>query len=135
MTNIYVGNLPYATEEQDLIDFFSHYGEVSRATIVFDRDTGRSRGFGFVEMEDPQQAQKAIESSHGAEFKGRPLTVNEARPRGSGRGNYQRGPGSGSAPKPEASTDERAGYQSTAAREAQPATVEGYSRGYSNSHR
>lgn len=135
MTNIYVGNLPYATEEQDLIDFFSQYGEVSRATIVFDRDTGRSRGFGFVEMEDPEMAKQAIEASHGAEFKGRPLTVNEARPRGSGRGNYQRGPGSGNTAKPAESTSDAAGFQPAAARSSQPATADGYSRGYSNSHR
>jgi RNA recognition motif-containing protein len=85
MTNIYVGNLPYATQEEDLIEHFSQWGEVDRATLVFDRETGRPRGFGFVEMEIREEAEAAIEQAHGAEFKGRPLTVNEARPRGSGR--------------------------------------------------
>ncbi|MEO1236799.1 MAG: RNA-binding protein [Planctomycetota bacterium] len=85
MTNIYVGNLPYATQETDLIEHFSQWGMVDKATLVFDRETGRPRGFGFVEMDDDTEAQKAIESAHGAEFNGRPLTVNEARPRGSGK--------------------------------------------------
>ncbi len=85
MTNIYVGNLPYAVSEEDLIEFFNQWGEVDRATLVFDRETGRPRGFGFVEMDDPAAAAQAIAEAHGREFHGRPLTVNEARPRGSGR--------------------------------------------------
>ncbi|MEO0514329.1 MAG: RNA-binding protein [Planctomycetota bacterium] len=85
MTNIYVGNLPYAVNEDDLIEFFKQWGDVDRATLVFDRETGRPRGFGFVEMEDPAAAAQAIAEAHGREFHGRPLTVNEARPRGSGR--------------------------------------------------
>jgi RNA recognition motif-containing protein len=85
MINIYVGNLPYATQEDDLIDHFSQWGPVERATLVFDRETGRPRGFGFVEMADDEAGRKAIEASHGEAFNGRPLTVNEARPRGSGR--------------------------------------------------
>lgn len=84
MTNIYVGNLPYATHEDQLIEHFGRWGTVERATLVFDRETGRPRGFGFVEMIDPDAAQKAIEESHGEPFHGRPLTVNQARPRGSG---------------------------------------------------
>lgn len=84
MTNIYVGNLPYTTQEDDLIRYFSQWGAVERATLVFDRETGRPRGFGFVEMIDPDDAQQAIEEAHGGELNGRPLTVNEARPRGSG---------------------------------------------------
>ena len=85
MINIYVGNLPYSTQEQDLIEHFAQWGRVDRATLVFDRETGRPRGFGFVEMEDPAQAQEAIEAAHGRVMNGRPLTVNQARPRGSGR--------------------------------------------------
>ena len=85
VTNIYVGNLPYSTQEDELIEHFSQWGKVERATLVFDRETGRPRGFGFVEMEDQAAARKAIEEAHGEAFQGRPLTVNEARPRGSGR--------------------------------------------------
>lgn len=85
MTNIYVGNLPYSVQEDDLIEYFNQWGRADRATLVFDRETGRPRGFGFVEMEDPGAAAKAIAEAHGQEFHGRPLTVNEARPRGSGR--------------------------------------------------
>lgn len=90
MTNIYVGNLPYATHADQLIEHFGRWGTVERATLVFDRETGRPRGFGFVEMIDPDAAQKAIEESHGEPFHGRPLTVNQARPRGSG--NTSQGP-------------------------------------------
>ncbi|MEM6854373.1 MAG: RNA-binding protein [Planctomycetota bacterium] len=85
MTNIYVGNLPYAVQEEDLIEYFKQWGPVERATLVFDRETGRPRGFGFVEMDDDSAAAQAIAEAHGQEFHGRPLTVNEARPRGSGR--------------------------------------------------
>ncbi|MEM9882668.1 MAG: RNA-binding protein [Planctomycetota bacterium] len=85
MTNIYVGNLPYDTQEDGLIEHFTQWGRVERATLVFDRETGRPRGFGFVEMDDPDEAAKAIEEAHGQPFNGRPLTVNEARPRGSGQ--------------------------------------------------
>ena len=84
MINIYVGNLPYKTSEADLVENFSRFGEVRRASIVVDRETGRSRGFGFVEMMDRECGLKAIEEMAGAEFKGRPMTINEARPRGSG---------------------------------------------------
>ncbi|MEM9882585.1 MAG: RNA-binding protein [Planctomycetota bacterium] len=85
MINIYVGNLPYDTQEDQLIEHFTQWGQVERATLVFDRETGRPRGFGFVEMEDTDEAAKAIEEAHGQPFNGRPLTVNEARPRGSGQ--------------------------------------------------
>jgi len=85
VTNIYVGNLPYSVQEEDLLEYFKQWGEADRATLVFDRETGRPRGFGFVEMEDPAAAAKAIAEAHGQNFHGRPLTVNEARPRGSGR--------------------------------------------------
>lgn len=79
--NIYVGNLPFRTTEADLESMFSSYGEVSSAAIITDRDTGRSRGFGFVEMPDAASARKAIEELEGSDMDGRRLTVNEARPR------------------------------------------------------
>ena len=82
--NIYVGNLPYKTSEADLATLFGTHGKVERASIVMDRETGRSRGFGFVEMTDHEQGTKAIEALAGHEWNGRPLTINEARPRGSG---------------------------------------------------
>jgi cold-inducible RNA-binding protein len=77
---LYVGNLSYETSEGDLRDAFSQYGEVASAKIIMDRDTGRSKGFGFVEFNDDDSARKAMSSLNGTEFKGRSLTVNEARP-------------------------------------------------------
>ncbi len=77
---IYVGNLSFQTTEEGLRDLFSQHGEVLSATIVMDRDTGRSRGFGFVEM-DPNAAQTAIETLDQTELDGRNLRVNEAKPR------------------------------------------------------
>ena len=82
MFNIYVGNLPYATTEDELTQLFSQYGQVARASVITDRDTGRSRGFGFVEMENEGEGRAAIEALHGQSFEGRALTVNEARRRG-----------------------------------------------------
>lgn len=79
--NIYVGNLPYQTTEDDLHSLFSAYGDVSSAKIIIDRDTGRSKGFGFVEMADGAQGQAAIEALEGSDMGGRNLRVNEARPR------------------------------------------------------
>ncbi|QDU72538.1 RNA recognition motif domain-containing protein [Mucisphaera calidilacus] len=79
--NIYVGNLPYDTTEQELVDLFSTHGKVDRATLVFDRETGRPRGFAFVEMPDDVEGRKAIEALAGQPFNNRPLTINEARPR------------------------------------------------------
>lgn len=78
--NIYVGNLPFSVSEQELHDLFAEFGAVSSVNIINDRDTGRSRGFGFVEMDD-SGASQAIESLDGAEFGGRRLKVNQARPR------------------------------------------------------
>ena len=86
MINIYVGNLPYKAGEADLAELFSRFGAVERATIVKDRETGRSRGFGFVEMPDHAAGTLAIETLLKEEFNGRPLTLNEARPRGGGGG-------------------------------------------------
>ena len=81
MKNIYVGNLSFQTSEQDLEATFSTYGQVERAQLVKDRETGKSRGFGFVEMTDDSSADKAIEALNGSQLDGRNLTVNEARPR------------------------------------------------------
>ncbi len=79
--NIYVGNLPYTISEDDLRDLFEQYGEVSSVNIISDRMTGRSKGFGFVEMTDSAAAQEAIDKINGSDVKGRSIKVNEARPR------------------------------------------------------
>jgi RNA recognition motif-containing protein len=84
---LYVGNLPYNTTEEDLRDLFSAYGSIASVAVITDRDTGRSKGFGFVEFPDDEEARKAIEALSGHEYGGRALTVNEARPKpGGGRG-------------------------------------------------
>lgn len=90
--NIFVGNLPFATSEDDLRGLFEPFGEVQRASIVMDRATGRSRGFGFVEMASDDQARQAIEELGGKEYDGRALTVNEAKPRENGPRVGGRGP-------------------------------------------
>lgn len=77
---LYVGGLPYSTQEDALRDAFAQAGTVEKASIIMDKMTGRSRGFGFVEMADDDGAQKAIEMWNGKDFEGRTLTVNEARP-------------------------------------------------------
>ena len=77
---LYVGGLPYATTEDDLKNLFSQAGTVESANIITDKMTGRSRGFGFVEMSSDEDAQKAIETFDGKDYEGRTLTVNEARP-------------------------------------------------------
>ena len=79
--NIFVGNLAFTTTEDDLAQLFEPFGTVYQARIATDRDTGRSRGFGFVEMPNDAEAEAAIEELHGANIGGRPLTVSEARPR------------------------------------------------------
>ncbi|MBI1315127.1 RNA-binding protein [bacterium] len=81
MTNIYVGNLSYQTSSSELENAFAEFGEVSRATVVSDRETGRSKGFGFVEMPDDGNAQSAISALNDRDLNGRNLKVNEARPR------------------------------------------------------
>jgi RNA recognition motif-containing protein len=96
--NIYVGNLVWDATADDLLALFQAFGAVARAQVITDRETGRSRGFGFVEMDNDQEAQTAIDNLNGTPFRGRPLTVNEARPReergggsgggGGGRGGY-----------------------------------------------
>ncbi len=79
--NIYVGNLPFDARESDLRTLFADYGALDSASVVTDRDTGRSRGFGFVEMADRTEAARAIEKLDGHDWNGRRLTVNEAKPR------------------------------------------------------
>ena len=79
--NIYVGNLSWQTSEDELNDLFAAYGEVTRATIISERDTGRSKGFGFVEMANQEEAEAAIGGLDGSALGGRDIRVNEARPR------------------------------------------------------
>jgi RNA recognition motif-containing protein len=97
--NIYVGNLVWDANQDDLYTLFQEYGAVRSAQVISDRETGRSRGFGFVEMENDSEAQKAIDALNGHDFRGRPLTVNEARPReergGGGGGGGRGGRGGG----------------------------------------
>ena len=80
--NIFVGNLSYSTTDETLRELFEPYGEVSSAKVIMDRETGRSRGFGFVEMVNDSEAQEAIEALNSSDCGGRRLTVNVARPRG-----------------------------------------------------
>ncbi|MEM1224941.1 MAG: RNA-binding protein [Planctomycetota bacterium] len=99
MTNIYVGNLAFSATDDDLRGAFEQFGEVSTVNIIMDRETGRSRGFAFVEMADAEGAKEAIENLNGQPISGRNVTVNEARPRaprgggGGGRGGYGGGGG------------------------------------------
>ena len=89
--NIYVGNLPYTVEEEELRQVFEPFGQVASAKVIMDRATGRSKGFGFVEMANNEEAQSAISGLNEQEFKGRTLRVNEARPRADGdRGDDRR---------------------------------------------
>lgn len=80
-TNLYVGNLTFGTTNADLENMFAEFGSVERAQVITDRDTGRSRGFGFVEMASSEEAEKAISSLDGKSVDGRQLTVNVAKPR------------------------------------------------------
>jgi RNA recognition motif-containing protein len=100
MKNLYVGNLPHSTTEAELRQVFEAHGAVEKVTLVTDRDTGRSRGFGFVEMANASEADKAIATLNGTDLGGRPLTINEAkpktdRPRGGGGGGRFGGGGGG----------------------------------------
>jgi len=104
---IFVGSLPFSTEEDDLREYFEEYGEVGSVTIIMDKFTGKSRGFGFVEMADDAEAQKAIDELNGAEIGGRTIVVNKAEDKrddrrggggfggGGGGGGYNRGGGGG----------------------------------------
>jgi RNA recognition motif-containing protein len=96
--NIFIGSLPFSLEEAELKEFFEEYGEVTSAKIITDKFTGRSRGYGFVEMPDDEAAKKAIDALNGSEVSGRTIVVNKAQERrenrrGSdgGRGGYSRG--------------------------------------------
>ena len=98
-TNIYVGNLSYQTDDRELEDLFAPYGDIASARVITDRETGRSKGFGFVEMPDSAQAEAAISGLNDTEIDGRNLRINEARPReerprgGGGGGGYGGGGG------------------------------------------
>ena len=97
---IYVGNLSFNSTEQDLEDMFGEFGTVQSVKIIEDRETGRSRGFAFVEMSSNEEAQSAISALNGREIDGRSLTINEAKPQeerggGGGRGGYGGGRGGG----------------------------------------
>lgn len=81
MTKLFVGGLPYAVNDQELHDLFAEHGTVTSAVVITDRSTGQSKGFGFVEMEDDAQAQKAIEEMNGKDVGGRSIAVSVARPR------------------------------------------------------
>jgi RNA recognition motif-containing protein len=99
--NIYVGNLAWGVTNEDLLELFGQHGKVVSAQVISDRETGRSRGFGFVEMENDQEAENAIQALNGAMHNNRPLTVNVAKPRedrgprggGGGGGGYGGGGG------------------------------------------
>jgi RNA recognition motif-containing protein len=90
---LYVGNLSYEVQDRDLQQLFSEYGTVTSAKVVTDRDTGRSKGFGFVEMSTDAEAEAAISALNGSEVQGRALTVNEARPKESSGGERRSGGG------------------------------------------
>ncbi|MFM7314174.1 MAG: RNA recognition motif domain-containing protein [Cyanobium sp.] len=91
--SIFVGNLPFRAEQEDVIELFAPFGEVANCSLPLERDTGRKRGFAFVELADPDLETKAIDALQGAELMGRPLRINKAEPRGGGGG------GGGGAPR------------------------------------
>jgi RNA recognition motif-containing protein len=93
--NIYVGNLSWSMTDEDLSSLFSEYGTVSSAKILKDKMNGRSKGFGFVEMDDEEAAKTAISSLHETEIQGRKLIVNESQPRAEGEGGFKKRPGGG----------------------------------------
>jgi len=94
MKNLFVGNLPFSATEDALRDLFSPFGEAQQVRIMTDRDTGKSRGFAFVEMAQDEDAAKAIATLNGKDFGGRALTINEARPRPERSGGFRSGSGS-----------------------------------------
>ena len=99
-TKLFIGSLAWATNDDSLKDFFSQAGTVVSANVIVDRDTNRSKGFGFVEMSSDEEAKKAVEELNGKELDGRPIVVNEARPReerprGNDGGGYGGGGGGG----------------------------------------
>ena len=91
MKNLYVGNLPHSTTESELRTVFEAHGAVEKVSIVTDRETGRARGFGFVEMTHPAEADKAIAALNGTELGGRALKINEAQDKAGGGGGASRG--------------------------------------------
>ncbi|MDD3034067.1 MAG: RNA-binding protein [Bacteroidales bacterium] len=94
--NIFISNLSYGVKDADLNQLFSEYGEISSAKVIMDRETGRSRGFGFVEMPDEAAGEKAINELNGCEYDGKVINVNVAKPkenRDNSRGGYNRGGG------------------------------------------
>jgi RNA recognition motif-containing protein len=95
ISKLYVGNLAYSITDDSLNQHFAEFGGVNSAKVMMDRDTGRSKGFGFVEMESPQAAQAAIRGMHGKTIDGRALVVNEARPREERPGGFGGGGGGG----------------------------------------
>lgn len=95
MKKIFVGNFSFSTTEADLRQWFTPHGSVDSASVVTDRDTGRSRGFGFVEMPNNSEADAAIAALNGSDSGGRPLTVNEARPKTERGGGFRGGGGGG----------------------------------------
>jgi RNA recognition motif-containing protein len=99
MKNIFVGNLDFAATESSIRALFEPYGNVERVNLVTDRDTGRSRGFAFVEMTDSAEADRAIAALNGTELDGRALNINEARPKPAGGGNRGFGGGGGGRPR------------------------------------
>jgi RNA recognition motif-containing protein len=90
--SIFVGNLPFRAEQEDVIELFTRYGDVVNCSLPLERDTGRKRGFAFVEMADDAMENKAIEGLQGTELMGRPLRINKAEPRGGGGGGGGGGP-------------------------------------------
>lgn len=101
MKSIYVGNLDFGTNEDELRSVFEAYGQIERVTLVRDRDSGQPRGFGFVEMVNDEEAEKAIQAVNGTQLRGRALNVSEARPKrehaggGGDRGGFRGGRGGG----------------------------------------
>src|ERR1700681_3599283 len=95
MKNLFVGNLPFSSNEDNLRTLFAQFGEVSQVKIMTDRDTGKPRGFAFIEMTQDEDAAKAIAALNGKDFEGRALTVNEARPKPERSGGFRPGGGGG----------------------------------------
>ncbi len=93
--SIFVGNLPFRAEQEDVIELFAPFGEVANCSLPLERDSGRKRGFAFVELADPELETKAIDALQGAELMGRPLRINKAEPRGGGGGSRRGGYGGG----------------------------------------
>src|SRR5450432_4421100 len=108
---LYVGRLPYRTTDQDLTDLFGQLGEVVSATVIIDRETGRSKGFGFVEMSNDQDAQNAISQLNNSTLEGRTIIVNEANERRDTRGGGGGGGGGGNYPRRYNRDDNGGGYR------------------------